>query len=359
MSYLKTPKFRRKQRQRVIEEVEEEKHEKESTTKKILNTFGLLGKNGEIRKSKRKLKNKQASFEQTNEDNAEANDSTVAKPVIEVYEDQNNPDLTKNSINETINLQLLHTTAYTEGVDSKDCSENESQSVYSDTSISYNPLTSDTSAISSLECLYPRAEDGLYQKEMAKDDSLSTIHSLDSKGSIEQIARRSSFRKSKSFSRNNSFTNTIKGIFRKSKSDGKETTADVDRPKLFKPAPRKTSDISLKVEPAASIKKTSSIKKKISSLMSMNEVTDNLSRSVSVRDIQKKIVKSNSGGDWQYGSSFMSLVETDLGVSYQDMSFVDYDALNLCSYKDVKASSRAPSVTSFTRTQSMSVHNVS
>ncbi|CAH0557706.1 unnamed protein product [Brassicogethes aeneus] len=70
------------------------------------------------------------------------------------------------------------------------------------------------------------------------------------------------------------------------------------------------------------------------------ESTSILKRSLSVRDVKKTQNKkdsktrcaSESNEKWR--QSLQSLVESDIGVSYNDLSFINYDALNKFNYDD-------------------------
>lgn len=402
MSFSKSQKSKKKQK--ISEEKEEEEEEKASTTQKIFNSFAIFGKSAELRKSKRKLKDKQVLFQ---EDTKETNcDKTSPKNLTIELEDENS----EHKVNppENMNFYLLSDKPF---LDSKETSEHDSQSNYSD--YSYNIL-SDTSAISSdnIDTINDDFKDIEQYKNKGNDyektDSLSTIQSFDTKNSFE------TFTKSKSFSRKNSFKRTLKGMFRKANSEpqairtegceppkltrksSEVTQKPTIPPKLFRKysdttqptgptkVSRKNSDpAQMMCEPSKlfrknseptqkpyestsklfrknsdstqtpPVKKTSSIKKKISNFINMSEVSSSLTRSTSIRDIQKKAGKANSFAEWR--TSFLSLVETDIGVSYQDMSFVNYDALNLCSYKD---SSQSDKKKLFIRSHSMSMHNV-
>lgn len=401
MSFSKSQKARKKSHNSIEEEEDDE--EKPSTTKKILNSFTFFGKNVDIRKSKRKINLKTVLFE----DDMKVTDCDITSPkdsTLDLSMDDNS-DI-KNYVTETVNVCVLNNQLLSNS--SKEPSEHDSASVFSD--YSYNRL-SDSSAISSSDNLeatnvgsteeYNDME--AYksnQSDYEKTDSLSTIQSVDGKASFESTT------KSKSFSRKNSFKRTLKGIFRKANSEpqtshhsdtpklarkGSETTQKSSVPKLFRKysdnsqnatvkLTRKTSDPSQKCHEAKlfrkisepiqkpyestsklfrknsdssatpQVKKTSSIKKKISNFINMSDGSS-LTRSSSTRDIQKRAGKANSFAEWQ--TSFKSLVETDIGVSYQDMSFVNYDALNLCSYKDEKKNNN-----NFIRCHSMSMHNV-
>lgn len=369
MSHLKTPKLSKK-KNKIDSDDTDSKELKESTTyQKFFGSLKFLNKdkNSEIRKSKRKLKSRLAIQEENDENfhNHMCNETNLLIKVDEA--DQSSPEYISPVV-ESVNDYLCNTLGKNEYLDinqdSKETSENESPSVYSD--YSYNRLTTDTSEVSSRENI---SED-IEQIKKSKNLSLTLspkeqIHEIDQNSESENdISKPSSdhppFRKSKSLSRKNSFTKSIKRIFRKSKTDPSEILNETP-PKLFKPASRKTSDTSNNStqQYIGSIRKSSSIKKKISNFMSMNEVSQNLSRSMSVRDIKKAnnstINKPDVSEEWS-ASSFMSLVENDPGVLYKDFSFVNYDVFNTCSYDNVP---REMPRKNFRRTHSMSMHNVS
>lgn len=349
MAHLKTPKLLKKKikstEERHDDDKEHVKDTKESTKYKILSSLKLISgkdKNSETRKSKRKSKTKSNSHEESEPPQIDV--FCDSNPLIKVEElDQSNNEC-GNEVIESVNEQLraaLDPNDNTEAnPDSKDVSENETPSVYSD--YSYNRLTTDTSEVSSRENI---------SDDFNNEDNANSNDQNDS-------VRKSPCRKSMSLTRRDSITKTIKGIFRRSKTDPTETVDNVfQTPKLFKPASKKSTENqpTNKLETSGSIRKTSSIKRKISNFMSINEVSQNLSRSMSVRDIKKACNKSNTSNDWSV--SLKSLAENDIAVSYNDLSFVNYDALNTFSYKDISVESRDRNC--FRRTHSMSAHNVS
>lgn len=76
-----------------------------------------------------------------------------------------------------------------------------------------------------------------------------------------------------------------------------------------------------------------------------------LKRSVSVRELSRKSrerLSISEEKELEWKQSLQSLVETDVSVSYNDLSFVDYDALNDINYGDY-----IPEKTNIGRTQSM------
>ncbi|KAJ8935978.1 hypothetical protein NQ318_012744 [Aromia moschata] len=79
----------------------------------------------------------------------------------------------------------------------------------------------------------------------------------------------------------------------------------------------------------------------IKRLVHMGEDSSNfLKRSLSFRDINKKKEKQPSRDklsvkkNQEWKQSLQSLVETDTSVSYKDLSFINYDALNNINYKE-------------------------
>lgn len=96
----------------------------------------------------------------------------------------------------------------------------------------------------------------------------------------------------------------------------------------------------------ASVSRTPSFRKKL-----VTE-TKSLIRSLSVRDLSRKKEKGKLSEmkkiEWK--SSLQRLVETDTGVSYDDLSFVNYDQLNTLSYT---SSTPKKKETNVHRTQSM------
>lgn len=82
---------------------------------------------------------------------------------------------------------------------------------------------------------------------------------------------------------------------------------------------------------SASIPRTPSFKKKLANLQTETKA---LIRSLSFRDLSKKKEKEKLSvlkkSEWK--SSLQRLVETDPGVSYDDLSFVNYDQWNTVSY---------------------------
>lgn len=97
----------------------------------------------------------------------------------------------------------------------------------------------------------------------------------------------------------------------------------------------------------------------IKKLVHISEDSSNFfKRSMSFRDNKKsekarEILKEKKAHEWR--QSLQSLVETDINVSYNDLSFVNYDALNDINYKSghLKAGNPEAGSHSIGRTQSM------
>lgn len=357
---LSSKKSKKKIKESVNNEIEKEDEVKESTTHRILTSLKLISKdkNSDIRKSKRKTKSKNG--DSINNDKLKLDLFSDSNPLIKVDEIEYNNNDCDNDVIESVNEQLRSTLDVNEYLettllpDSKEVSENETPSVYSD--YSYNRLTTDTSEVSSRENVSDETQQKDLKTEEINDDTQINEQSIQTEDDFSENVPENIFKKSKSLTRKNSITKTIKGIFRKSKTEPSDISAVVPV-KLFKPAQKRSLDSqpTNKFETTGSIRKTSSIKKKISNFMSINEVSQNLSRSMSVRDI-KKINNKSPPSEWS--TSLKSLVENDIAVSYNDLSFVNYDALNTCSYKEVKNYDLSGNK-NFRRTHSMSVHNVS
>lgn len=67
------------------------------------------------------------------------------------------------------------------------------------------------------------------------------------------------------------------------------------------------------------------------------ESTNFLKRSLSVRDVTKKKEsgrKTSESGDQKWKQSLQSLVEMDVSISYNDLSFINYNPLNDISYEN-------------------------
>lgn len=85
---------------------------------------------------------------------------------------------------------------------------------------------------------------------------------------------------------------------------------------------------------SSTLHRTSSFLKKIANLG--EESKNLLKRSMSVRDLSKKRHQSreklSEEKQLEWKQSLQSLVENDISVSYNDLSFVDYDVMNSINY---------------------------
>lgn len=156
-------------------------------------------------------------------------------------------------------------------------------------------------------------------------------------------------KKSHSLNRKSSTARFFKGIFKKNKSESHTSVVISDSD---------LSDSKTRVERTNSEatvdklrRKSVSLRRKLSSLLS--ETSRPVGRSTSIRDFTKKS-KSENVNLWS--TSLQSLVENDITVSYNDLSLINYDVLNTCSYEE---RGPAPVGRQLYRSQSVSVQNVS
>lgn len=98
-----------------------------------------------------------------------------------------------------------------------------------------------------------------------------------------------------------------------------------------------SSAVELRTNPAHTKSEKPSILRRLASIS--DESTSFLRRSLSFRDVRKKdkrtsreVVAEKKVLEWR--QSLQSLVENDFSVSYNDLSFINYDALNEFNYKE-------------------------
>lgn len=309
----RTPKLSKKKRKSIEENVHKIEKNEISTSHKIMNEIKSAFQS-DIRKSKKKTKKKHLDEELEH------------KPIADLSIEEEN--VTKEEIVEVMNTVLCKISE-----DSKDVSEYSSNSDYS-----YNIL-----------------------EDSASDTSRENIQNEDLNFKLMKPIKRSSsssdtppantvLRKSQSLSRKNSTAGFFKGIFKKAKSETQEL-----RSQSFSAQSLHRATSLDKSTTDNSKKSSTSIKRKISNMIKA-DVPNNLKRSSSIRDFSKK-GKSDGGKSMDlWSTSLQSLVENDIAVSYQDLSFINYDALNTIKY-DVKQDDYHNN--QLMRSQSCSVHNVS
>lgn len=92
---------------------------------------------------------------------------------------------------------------------------------------------------------------------------------------------------------------------------------------------------------STNLSRTPSLRKKLTNFLN-KDAPNLLRRSFSFKDLSKRREKDKSRErlsemkNLEWASSLQSLVETDIGISYNDLSFINYDIQNEISYKKVR-----------------------
>lgn len=129
---------------------------------------------------------------------------------------------------------------------------------------------------------------------------------------------------------NRTAKNTLFGIVYKKTAKHEEIGESDNGKKL-------TKVVTIK-EKSAAVSRSSSFRKKLSNFIN-KDAPGLLRRSLSFKDISKKREKDKSRSklseskNLEWASSLQSLVETDIGISYKDLSFINYDVQNEITYQ--------------------------
>ncbi|KAF2904533.1 hypothetical protein ILUMI_01642, partial [Ignelater luminosus] len=101
-----------------------------------------------------------------------------------------------------------------------------------------------------------------------------------------------------------------------------------------------SSPVNIK-ENKTNLSRTPSLRKKLTNFLN-KDAPNLLKRSFSFKDLSKRREKEKSREklsemkNLEWASSLQSLVETDIGISYNDLSFINYDVQNEITYKKVR-----------------------
>lgn len=112
----------------------------------------------------------------------------------------------------------------------------------------------------------------------------------------------------------------------------------------------------LKSEKRVQVSRTPSFRKKLTNFLNQ-DAPSLLKRSFSFKDLTKRREKEKSREklseikNLEWASSLQSLVESDFGISYKDLSFINYDTQNEITYR--RKTSAVVSITALHRTQSL------